>query len=39
MEYFMVAKAEQLIHGFFAMQNEVGLGRNEEAYGYRPCVG
>jgi GxxExxY protein len=32
MEYFLAEKTEQLIRGFFAVQNEVGLGRNEEAY-------
>jgi len=32
METFLVEKTEQLIRGFFAVQNEVGLGRNEEAY-------
>ncbi len=32
MEYFLIDKTEQLIRGFFAVQNEVGLGRNEEAY-------
>ncbi|MCY2977078.1 MAG: GxxExxY protein [Planctomycetota bacterium] len=32
MEYFLVDKTQQLIRGFFAVQNEVGLGRNEEAY-------
>jgi GxxExxY protein len=32
MEYIWVDKTEQLIRGFFAVQNEVGLGRNEEAY-------
>jgi len=32
MEYFLAEKTKQLIRGFFAVQNEVGLGRNEEAY-------
>ncbi len=31
-EYIFVDKTQQLIRGFFAVQNDVGLGRNEEAY-------
>jgi GxxExxY protein len=32
MELIYRAETEQLISGFFAVQNEVGLGRHEEAY-------
>jgi GxxExxY protein len=32
MEFILVDKTEQLIRGFFAVQNDVGLGRDEEAY-------
>ncbi|MCC6508882.1 MAG: hypothetical protein IT423_07230 [Pirellulaceae bacterium] len=31
-EYILVDKTQQLIRGFFAVQNDVGLGRNEEVY-------
>jgi len=31
-EYIFADKTEQLIRGFFAVQNDVGLGRDEEAY-------
>ena len=30
MEYLLVEKTEELIRDFFAVQNEVGLVRNEE---------
>ncbi len=32
MELLYKDRTEQLIHGFFIVQNEVGLGRSEEAY-------
>jgi len=32
MEYIFADKTEQLIRGCYAVQNDVGLGRNEEAY-------